>query len=119
MQFDPYIYKAKVLRVVDGDTLVVDIDLGLKVRLKDTIRLYGINTPETHGVSKTSAEYKAGMLSKERLIGLVEGKDVYLRTHFDKECKYGRLLADIYVDGHVDSVNTILLNEGLAKIALY
>ena len=51
-----YQYKAEVVRVVDGDTVDVLIDLGLNVFTKERIRLFGINTPETYGVKKGSAE---------------------------------------------------------------
>ena len=52
-----YQYKAKVERIVDGDTIDVVIDLGFKITTNQRIRLAGINTPETYNVKKDSEEY--------------------------------------------------------------
>lgn len=114
-----YMYKATVTRVVDGDTVDLEIDLGMNVFVKERIRLAKINTPETYGVKKTSEEYKAGMKAKDRLIELVEGKEVAIETLKDKKGKYGRYLAVLYIclgsNQEWSSVNTLLLEEGLAK----
>lgn len=104
-----YTYEAKITKVVDGDTVHADINLGFNVILRDvSLRLIGINAPEMKG--GTRAE---GQKSQLRLEELVMGKTVTLKTHKDKREKYGRLLAEIWVDD-VD-VNKKLVAEGLAK----
>jgi len=91
-----YEYRAKVLSVQDGDTVTLDIDLGLSVHVHERCRLYGINAPETHGVRKDSEEYKRGMEAAEFLRNMIEGKEVLIRTHKDKKGKYGRYLVEIF-----------------------
>lgn len=104
-----YTYEAKITRVVDGDTVHADINLGFNVVLRDvSLRLFGINAPEMKGET-----HEEGKKSQSRLEGLVLGKVVVLKTHKDKREKYGRLLAEIW-DGDVD-VNKKLVAEGFAK----
>lgn len=110
-----YTYRATVLRVYDGDTITVSIDLGFGVRLeKQTIRLRGIDTPEIRG-----EERAAGIQSKRYLAGRIDGREVQLRTHRDKKGKYGRWIADVYVregdNGVWCCVNDELVEQGLAK----
>jgi len=108
-----YVYKAKVLKVIDGDTLQLDIDLGMCVHFVEHVRLIGINTPETYGVKKDSEEYKAGIKAKEAVISWVEGKDVIIETSKDKKEKYGRYLVKLYFDNIC--LNDKLISENLAK----
>lgn len=116
-----YAYQAMCKRVVDGDTLDLDIDLGLKTHVTDRVRLYGLNAPETYGVAKDSDEYKRGLVCKERLTQLVLGKPLWIETHKDSTEKYGRYLATIWVDGEngLISVNDTLVKEGLAEARSY
>jgi len=60
-----YRYRAELDRVVDGDTLDVVIDLGFYIKIKERIRLEGVNTPEIYGVPQDSEEYRRGMEAKE------------------------------------------------------
>ena len=78
-----YEYKAKILRVVDGDTVDVDIDLGFGVWLRnERVRIMGIDTPESR--TRDKQEKKFGLLAKERLKELLpKGKDSVLRTQID------------------------------------
>ena len=116
MQKNYYLYKATVVRVVDGDTVDLEIDLGMNVFVKERVRLARINTPETYGVKKDSEEYKAGMKAKERLEELILGKEIALETVKDKKGKYGRYLGEIYTTGpDWICVNSLLINEGHAK----
>ena len=104
-----YTYEAKIIKVTDGDTVHADINLGFGVILKDTIlRLHGINAPEMKGASS-----HLGQISKSRLEELVLGKEVTLKTFKDKKEKYGRLLAQIWLDEL--NVNEQLILEGYAK----
>ena len=104
-------YRCKILKVVDGDTVDVDLDLGFKIVLSnERVRIAGIDTPE----SRTSnlEEKKFGLASKERLKELL-GKTAVVRTMKpDSKEKFGRILGDFIVDGK--SVSEILIEEGYA-----
>ncbi len=123
LQNSLYTYQATCLRVVDGDTMDLDIDLGMKCHQHERVRLYGINTPETYGVKKDSEEWRAGMVAKARVIELVNtpGAQLWIRTHKDKTGKYGRYLATVYVVSAVGVVdlNALLVEEGLAEAREY
>lgn len=93
-----YHYKASVVSIYDGDTVTVDVDLGLGVWLRgQKVRLHGINAPEVRGETR-----EAGIAARNFLIGLLlylpsgTSRDVFLRTYKDSEEKYGRWLARIY-----------------------
>ena len=66
-----YEYSAKVLRVVDGDTIDILWDLGHGTFVKERCRLLGVNTPESFGVKKGSEEYRKGIEAKNWLIGQI------------------------------------------------
>ena len=94
-------YKAKMLRIVDGDTVDVDIDLGFGVWLKkQRIRLYGIDTPESR--TRDLEEKRYGLAAKEFVKEFVRdkgGSNIVLRTRkYDAKGKFGRILGDIIVD---------------------
>ena len=76
-------YKAKTIRVVDGDTIDAYIDLGFKVVLKERIRLMGIDTPESR--TRNLAEKSWGLAAKKRLEALLSGKDFILQTKLQKK----------------------------------
>lgn len=106
-----YIYRAKVKRITDGDTIVVDIDLGFETIINNVkLRLYGINTPETKGATRV-----AGLQAKEFVERqLPVGTSVILKTYRDKTEKYGRYLAEVTKEGESDTINLTLLRLGLA-----
>lgn len=104
-----YTYKARIIDVYDGDTVTAVVDLGFHITKQIKIRLKGIDAPELRG-----DERAAGLVSKARLEELILNKDVLLYTFKDKQEKYGRWLGDIVVPNITDTVNNILLNEGLA-----
>lgn len=112
-----YTYKAQISRIIDGDSVVCLIDLGFSVMLKQSVRLFAIDTAETRG---GTVETKAlGNLAKDYLKSeLPEGCTVMLRTYIDKRGKFGRVLASIYKqegDGfQTRSLNTALLDMRLA-----
>lgn len=81
-----YIFKAKVLRVIDGDTLVIDLDMGFETHTIKRVRLLGVDTPERGQVNYNEA--------KEFTTGTVLGKDVYVQTY--KADAFGRYLADVW-----------------------
>lgn len=105
-----YEYKATITDVYDGDTVTALVDLGFFVKAEIKIRLYGIDTPEIRG-----EEREQGLLSKIRVEELILNKEVTIKTYKDKQEKYGRWLADIYLPYDTKSINTILIEEGLAK----
>ena len=108
-----YEYKVKVMRVVDGDTVDVDIDLGFGIWLRgERVRIMGIDTPESR--TRDKLEKVFGLAAKSRLKELL-GKDAILRTQVDKDGgdakgKFGRILGD-FVCGDT-TVTSILINEG-------
>jgi len=90
-----YEYDFTVTRVIDGDTVIGDIDLGFGVVLKArTIRLNGVNTPETR--SKNLAEKALGKKAKAFVEENILGKSVTLKTIKDKKGSFGRILGNIY-----------------------
>jgi len=100
-----YEYKCKVTRVVDGDTVDIDIDLGFGVWLhKERVRIYGIDTPESR--TRDLEEKKFGLMAKDFVKKFVKGdkrnikSNIILRTQkYDAKGKFGRILGDIIVDG--------------------
>lgn len=104
-----YTYRASSVRVIDGDTLVLDIDLGLSVTRRETVRLLGVNAPEVVG-----AEKPLGLKTKARLIELVTDQRLVVQTFKDRDDKYGRLLADVFVVETGESVSATLILESLA-----
>lgn len=116
----PYEYKAKVLRVVDGDTLEVDIDLGFGVVLeKRTVRLLGVDTPESK--SSDSIEKQFGLKSKEFTQSFIDDCDgeVVIQTSLDKSVgeteKFGRILASVRNKSGTDlSLSLIATKNGVS-----
>jgi micrococcal nuclease len=95
--------------VYDGDSVTLDISLGFDITIKQKVRLLGIDTPEIRGKERLD-----GLIARDRLRELIDGKDIIIVTHKDRGGKYGRLLATIYLDG-VD-INQQLVDEGLAEV---
>ena len=75
-----YRYSARCSRVVDGDTLDLDIDLGFGMHFFERVRLFGIDTPETFGVKKDSDEYARGKAAADRVRELVEDEVLLIQT---------------------------------------
>lgn len=106
-----YNYRIKTTRVIDGDTLVADIDLGFDITLKDkVIRLDGIDTLEIK--SKVQMERELANTAKRRLEELTLGKDIVISSG-SKGDKYGRVLAYLYTSDGVN-INDLLVIECLA-----
>ena len=105
-----YVYNAKVLRIVDGDTLDVDIDLGFGVWIhRERVRLEGIDTPESR--TRDLEEKKFGLISKEYLKGFLPiGKMVKLICKsYDSKGKFGRILGDFEIyDGRKDCTTSLV-----------
>ena len=113
-----YIYKIKLDRVVDGDTIDAYIDLGFDISVKKRIRFMGINTPETR--TKDLEEKAKGLAAKDRLKSILEGTNtIQLNSHGIG--KFGRCLGEIHVDVldgkdclTLVNINKLLINEGHA-----
>ena len=109
-----YEYKFNLDRVVDGDTIDVDLDLGFTVIMKkQRIRLYGLNTPESR--TRDLEEKQHGLAAKARLKQILErAETLSLKTAIDKKArgKYGRILGTIFADEI--NINDLLLDEGHA-----
>jgi len=99
-----YQYKATVLKIVDGDTLHLEVDLGFDVKRRDSFRLEGINAPEI-----STAE---GIASKEWLTERLTQGVLIITTHKDKREKYGRYLATLWIDKI--NVNEAMIKAGMA-----
>ena len=101
-------YPAKVIEVIDGDTVEVLIDLGLDVNKKERIRLSNVRAPETR--TKDLEEKEKGLKVKAILSEKILNKEIILRTDNDKREKYGRLLGVILLQEL--NINTWLIKEG-------
>jgi micrococcal nuclease len=112
---DPYIYRIRSIhKVVDGDTIDADIDLGFDISLTKRIRLAGVDTPESR--TTDANEKKLGLESKEWLKKRVEGaKDIIIRTELpDSTEKYGRIIGHLFINGEETSLNNQMITEGYA-----
>jgi micrococcal nuclease len=110
-----YEYRVKkVLKIVDGDTIDVDIDLGFSISYTQRVRLAGIDTPESR--TKDAREKVLGLEVKEKLKKSIDAaKDVVIKTEKpDSSEKYGRILGWVYLDGAAKSINEQLIEEGYA-----
>lgn len=109
-----YQYKATLLNVVDGDTVDMDVDMGFSVRIKQRLRLYGIDTPEIN--SKDPIERELAMQAKQFVLDQLKAGSSYTINTY-KDDKYGRLLAEVFV-APFKTLNAMLIEAGLAKVYL-
>ena len=110
-----YVYRAKARRIVDGDTVDMDVDLGFFVSVRIRFRLKGIDTPEIFRQKKESEEYQKGMEAK----GFVEDR---FRANEDtcmvvstKTGAYGRWIGEIFFHDSEVSLSQELLDKGFAE----
>ena len=116
-----YEYRAKLVKVVDGDTVDVDIDLGFGIWMKDErVRIMGIDTPESR--TRDKIEKLFGKAASARVKELLD-EDIILKTQIardgeDMKGKYGRILGDFMVerfeDGKQEMLTDVLVQEGHA-----
>ena len=117
---EKYIYKAKLDRVVDGDTVDALIDVGFDIWFKKRIRFKGVDTWESR--TRNLEEKKLGLAAKARtkeLLEKVSSKSGYFRIKSYGLGKYGRVLADVFImdkDGKQWNINETLISEGHAYI---
>lgn len=118
-----YCYRARYVKNYDGDTVTMDIDLGMGIWLRgQKLRLYGINTPEMRGGTDESKE--RAREAKNYVSRMLSGaQDILVETIKDKSGKYGRLLAVIWFRGldkmEYENLNGALVEEGLAEKKSY
>ena len=107
VNYSPYVYKAEIIEVYDGDTCTAIVDLGMNVSTNVKLRLNAINAPEVRGANKLG-----GIKSRDYLRSLILHRNVMIKTYKDKTEKYGRWLADIWVDDTL--VNEEMVQSGHA-----
>lgn len=109
-----YEYKCKLEKVIDGNTIEAEIDLGFNVLVKQRIRLYGIETATLQ--TNDAAIKEKGVNARTRLIELLP-KEFICKTVLNKRGKFGRTLGFVYVeneDGSRICINDVLVEEGTA-----
>jgi len=118
---DPFLYKCVISRIVDGDTVDVDIDLGFGIWLrKERVRVAGIDTPEKRTKDKIEKQFGLAATAKAHTL-IPEGTNCIIRTRRDKAGKYGRTMGDFVLeDGTLYTANMIeshhaVVYEGQAK----
>ena len=118
MDSNLYLYKAKIISVYDGDTCRADIDLGLHTWIRnEKLRLLRINAPELRG-----KERQAGLSARDFLRDIILKKEVIIQTKKDRKGKYGRYLAEIWVEQEKDvwaNVNDLMVADGFAEYKEY
>ena len=110
-----YEYSCRINRVIDGDSVDVCIDLGFDISFTSSVRLYGVDTPESR--TRDPEEKKCGLLAKKFLEEAVKnGKNIIIRTQKDEKGKFGRVLGSLIIDG--TNINHKMIEENLA-VAYY
>lgn len=111
-----YTYSCKVLKVVDGDTLDLEIDLGFNIKIKERIRLYGVDTPEVFGAAASPEGTAASDFTKKWVDDHTAkpGRFEYHSLKYDYKDKYGRGLGSLC---HIDATGaqTILVQSLIAN----
>jgi micrococcal nuclease len=106
-----YEYNCKIVRVIDGDSIILDIDLGFGLWIHgESIRLYGVDCPECR--SRDKEEKAAGLLAKEFVEEALHVGETYTLTTKEKG-KFGRYLGTIYLTDDT-SINAALVKERLS-----
>ena len=108
-----YQYKVKKInRVIDGDTIDLDIDLGFNITISQRVRLKDINTPEVR--TKDLEEKTKGLAAKVWLEEHLSREGEWIIETY-KEDKYGRILGTLYLVGDSTTINDWMMNEGIAE----
>lgn len=105
-----YTYKAELIKVIDGDTIDVRVDLGFKTFKLIRVRLLGINAPESR--TRDKEEKVLGLASKERLKEILESNNNQFVLQSHGLGKFGRCLGELYINDL--NVNQQLVKEGHA-----
>jgi micrococcal nuclease len=106
-------YKVKKInRVIDGDTVDLDIDLGFSITISQRIRLKDIDAPETR--TKDLEEKERGLAAKVWLEEQLSREGEWIIETYKKD-KYGRILGTLYLVGDSVTINEWMINEGIAE----
>ncbi len=110
-KMNPFIYKAKVLRIVDGDTCDVMLDLGFNFFQKGRVRLVGIDTPESR--TRDLTEKKYGLAAKDFFVDWVE-KYPHILVESSEKGKFGRILGTLYDPDKKECFNDLIIEANHA-----
>jgi micrococcal nuclease len=112
-----YEYRATLSKIVDGDTYELEVDLGLHVLTRARVRLRGVDTPETYGVKRGTAEWKRGQAAKQFVTQwfAARGSELIIQTFRDETEKYGRWLVEITDPDSGERLTEQLLAAGHAR----
>jgi micrococcal nuclease len=110
-----YNYNAKCIKVVDGDTIDAEIDLGFDIKVTKRIRLGGINAPESR--TRNKVEKKLGLAAKERLKEMLEGAANCFELESKELGKFGRVIGKLHIDkiAGKDVITKVCVNDCLVK----
>jgi micrococcal nuclease len=110
-----YNYNATCIKVVDGDTIDAEIDLGFDIKVTKRIRLGGINAPESR--TRNKVEKKLGLAAKERLKEMMEGAANCFELESQELGKFGRVIGRLHIDkiAGKDQITKVCVNDCLVK----
>ena len=111
-KLDPWIYNAKLIRGVDGDTADAYIDCGFNIQVKKRIRFMGVDTWESR--TRNLEEKKLGLKAKAYTKEMLSRNDGKFTVKSHGVGKYGRLLGEIFIEGEDKSLNQLLIDNGHA-----
>ena len=109
---EPYIYNARLIRVVDGDTADAWIECGFNISVKKRIRFMGVDTWECR--TRNLEEKALGLKAKAYTTEMLERNEGKFLVKSHGVGKYGRLLGELFVDGEEKSLNDLLKENGHA-----
>ena len=113
-----YEYKIKeIVKIYDGDTIRVIVDLGFHTTKQETFRLALINTPEVRGEERPEGLVSRDWLREKLNEAMEAGTEIIVKTEKDSKGKYGRYIAELFIEGV--SINKQLVAEGLAEFKSY
>ena len=106
-----YEYRCRLIRVVDGNTVEADIDLGFNIWTKQKIRLYGVEISAPHIANKQTVDAQTAILRN------ILTKEFFVRTLLNKRGKIGRVLGIVFIETENErvNVNNMLITNGSAK----
>jgi micrococcal nuclease len=111
-----YEYRIEIVKVIDGDTVDVNIDLGFGVWMKkERVRLHGIDTPESR--TRDLAEKQFGLLAKDFLKNQLTLGTPILKTHKDATGKFGRILGELLYIDNEETGSMVNINEYMIESA--